>query len=99
MDSFDIEQMFQNPEEVLKAREMLAEVSRRLEESKINYRFSWQMLKDGMFGSELSIPTQDALALVIASSYSDLLRRWNGEDFYLPLMFAVLTVREVTKDD
>lgn len=94
MAEFDIEQMLQDPEQARKAQEMLAEIDRRLEESRINYRFAWQML-----GEETSLPTRDVLSLVIANTYSELLKYWDHDDYYLPLMFAVLTVREVTKDD
>ena len=94
MAEFNIDQLLGDPDAVANAKKMLAEIDRRLEESRINYRFAWQML-----GEETSLPTSDVLTLVIANTYSELLKYWDHEDYYLPLMFAVLTVREVTKDD
>ena len=94
MAEFDIDQMLGDPDAFERAKAMLAEIDRRLEESRINYRFAWQML-----GEETSLPTSDVLTLVIANTYSELLKYWDHDDYYLPLMFAVLTVREVTKDD
>lgn len=94
MAEFNIDQLLGDPDAVENAKRMLAEIDRRLEESRINYRFAWQML-----GEETSLPTSDVLTLVIANTYSELLKYWDHDDYYLPLMFAVLTVREVTKDD
>jgi hypothetical protein len=93
--SFTPEDLFPGqPDKVRLAQELLEVVRQRLDEATLNYRFMWQML-----GNETELPTADAMTLIVADAYMRAMRAWDGVDPLLPLTFAALTVREVTRND
>lgn len=94
MAEFDVEDLVPDDAVADKVREMLTFVRQRLEEGELNYRFIFQMLGDSQ-----KLPSKDALAVIIAKGYAEHMRNWDGNDMFLPMMFAELTVREMTRND
>lgn len=88
MESFDLEHLSDDPEQVVRMRESIREVEARLDAASIDYRFMIQML-----GENLPIPTSDAVAIIAAQAIARKMREWDGEDFVIPLMFGVLITR------
>lgn len=76
------------------AKANIAEAERRLDEAVLNYRFVWQMLGEGH-----ELPTREAMVMIVADAYIRAMREWDGIDPVMPLTFAALTVREVTRND
>lgn len=73
-------------------KRMLVEVDRKIAESVVNYKFVAQMVGDNQ-----QFPSGDVLTLIIAQRYAEFLRTWDGEDMYIPFLFARLTSNAVTK--
>lgn len=94
MTEFSIENLLSDPLARAEARRLLDAVNASIEESKINYRFMWQML-----GEDNELPTDEVLTLIIANGYRQALLHWSPEDVWLPTVFAALTVREVLSRD
>lgn len=72
--------------------QMLVQVDRKIAESTVNYKFMMQMI-----GETQTLPSADVLTMIVAKRYADALRDWDGEDMYLPFLFARLTVKEVSR--
>lgn len=90
----EIEDLLKDPSRAEQVRELFADIDRRIDESSTNYRFVMQMI-----GEHADLPNKQVLALIIAASYVECMRNWDGQDMFLPVLFAELTVRQVMKDD
>lgn len=94
MESFDLEQLFNDPDMIVSARSALRDIHGRLESAEIDYKFAMQML-----GEHLPLPTDEAIAIIAANALAKRMREWDQEDFLLPLMFGVLITRGVFSND
>lgn len=92
--TINIEDLLNDPSKADDVRRMFADIDDRIEKSQINYRFMWQMM-----GEDRELPNQQVLAMIIGSAYAQQMREWDGQDMFLPILFAVLTTREVMRND
>lgn len=87
-----LEDMFDDPDVIRRIRLMIAESEQRLDQSDINFRFMTQI--SGTAPGDLD---REALIAFTAMTYYDFLKTWDGEDMWVPFMFATMTVRSLVK--
>lgn len=96
LEPIDIEEALggsMTPEQIQIVRDTYAEAMGRVEESVVNFKFIEQML-----GGEKRMPSDELLAVLISNSYMKSMAEWTlGSHPSLPMVFAILTVREVKR--
>ncbi len=88
-----LEEMYDDPDVIRRIRLMIAEADERLEQSDVNFRFMTQIT--GTAPGDLD---REALIAFTATTYYDYLKTWDGEDMWVPFMFATLTVKGLLRD-
>lgn len=93
-DDMDIDEVLDDPRVVETFRQLAREGRERIEKSRLNRRFIEQM----EYGAKLRKPTEDLLVMIVAREYAKEMRAWDGQDMFLPIMFALMTVKEISRD-
>lgn len=83
-----LEDIYSDPDVIRRIRLMIAEADERLEQSDVNFKFMTQMT-----GTAPGDMDREALIAFTATTYYNFLKTWDGEDMWIPFMFATLTVK------
>ena len=93
MEPFELSELLglsMTPEELRHIEDAYADAIRRIEESVTSYRFLDQVLYDTH-----RLPSEQMMAVIIAAQYTKVMVEYNGNDAVLPMVFAILTTREM----
>lgn len=92
-DEFDIDALVNDPALLARIRGTIDEAKSRVGDTVVNYRFVMQMLPEST-----ALPSDDSMILIMAKAYADAIATWRG-DMMLPMVFAVLTMKEIARGD
>lgn len=92
-DELDIEALIGDPLLLAKVKSSIEEAKKRVQDTVVNYRFVMQMLP-----ANTPIPSEDLVTIITAKAYAEAIMEWDG-DMILPMVFAVLTMKEMARGD
>ena len=92
-DELNIDALIGDPVMLAKVRLSIEEAKKRVQDTVVNYRFVMQMLP-----ANTAIPSEELVTLITAKAYAEAIMEWDG-DMILPMVFAVLTMKEMTRGD
>lgn len=92
-DELDIEALISDPVMLARVKLSIEEAKKRIQDTVVNYRFVMQMLP-----ATTAIPSEDLVTLITAKAYAEAISEWDG-DMILPMVFAVLTMKEMARGE